>query len=274
MKHFVKLLNFEVSRFMLLFSIMMGAIVGCQFTSVLFSAKDFVNRVQQVMKDENISVVQYAEQYGKFDITFILSTPTFYAPIVFGITVLVLYVFFIWYRDWFGRANFSYRLFMLPMNRIHVYFSKLVTILLFIFTALVVEIAVLYSMTSVVQWIVPAELYEQISLQHIFVYEFLSLILPVSVTTFAFNYVLGIAGVTVVFTAIIFERSYRLKGIGFGILYTLLAVALISIPVLYQTMTSMLFINELMLATASMAIVVIVMSIFVAKHLLTNKINV
>lgn len=274
MKHFAKLLNFEVSRFMLLFSIMMGAIVGCQLAIVLISAKGFVNRAQQVMKNENLSILQYAEQYGKYDLTFPLSAPTFFAPIVFGITVLLIYVFFIWYRDWFGRANFSYRLFMLPMNRIQVYFAKLAAILLFTFTALVVEIAVLYSMTAIVPTIVPSEIYEPLRIEQIFVYEFLSLILPISVKTFAFNYLLGITAVMVVFTVILFERSYRLKGIGLGLLFAVIAIAVVLIPYIYQVMTSMLFIHEVMLATAVMAIIVSALSIFTANYLLKHKINV
>ena len=36
----------------------------------------------------------------------------------------MIYVFFIWYRDWLGKYTFAYRLLMLPTTRINIYFAK------------------------------------------------------------------------------------------------------------------------------------------------------
>ena len=38
--------------------------------------------------------------------------------------ILIIYVFFIWYRDWLGKNTFIYRLLMLPTARIQCLFGK------------------------------------------------------------------------------------------------------------------------------------------------------
>ena len=45
-------------------------------------------------------------------------------PIALCVVVLIIYVFFIWYRDWLGKNTFIYRLLMLPTARIQCLFSK------------------------------------------------------------------------------------------------------------------------------------------------------
>ena len=48
------------------------------------------------------------------------------------IVALIFYCFIIWYRDWFGKNTFAYRLLMLPTSRLNLYIAKATTILLFI----------------------------------------------------------------------------------------------------------------------------------------------
>lgn len=274
MKRFWKLLNFEVSRFILLFAIMMGAAVGVQLTQVVLTTKHYLQRVHTIMEDNRLTYETYASQYGIFEISQTISSFAFIGPIMFVIAVLVIYTFFIWYRDWFGKANFSYRLMMLPMQRISVYFAKLTSLLLFIFAALAVEVAVLYIMFGYIENTLPAELYNAYSLQVIYFDEIYALVLPTSLKLFLFNYVIGITAVTVVFTMVLFERSFRLKGIFFSIAFAVAMLAIILAPIVYQAMTSMLFLNEMYLIVSVIALIICGVSILTSNYLLKHKINV
>ena len=48
----------------------------------------------------------------------------FLGPIALCIAALIIYVFFIWYRDWLGKNTFAYRLLMLPTDSNEYLFSE------------------------------------------------------------------------------------------------------------------------------------------------------
>lgn len=274
MIRFMKLLNFEVSRFIIIFSFMMGTVVGCQFVAAYLKVKVYLDNTHRTMRNNSLTYEEFAKEYGKFDLSVILGSTTFIAPILFIIAVLVIYVFYIWYRDWFGKATFSYRLMILPTNRINVYFAKLLVLLLFIFVALAVEVAIIYSLTAWVPKLIPVEIYNALSMKALFINDIFFLVLPTSFKLFLFNYVLGITAVCIVFTMILFERSFRLKGIVFAILFALLSVAIILLPAIYQDFTSMLYYNELYISMFVISLLTCGLSITTANYLLKHKINV
>ena len=274
MNRFLKLLNFEVSRFILIFSIMMGILISWQLVSARYNAKNYVNNALMTMKNNGYTFEEYVYERGPYTMNAVIETFSFIRPILFCIAVLVIYVFFIWDRDWLGKATFSYRLLMLPTNRMNIFFAKLLTILLFIFTALAIEVGVIYTLKAWIPNIVPPELYQAIDINSILAFDFYHLLFPTTVKGFIFNYFIGTAIVTIIFTLILFERSYRLKGIVFGILFAVLCLVIILIPVIYQEITMKLFSNELYALTFVAFVITFVMSLFTSKYLLKDKINI
>ena len=61
---------------------------------------------------------------GLFSFLILHKSDVVYGTISSVHVVLIIYVFFIWYRDWFGKNTFIYRLFMLPTARINVYLQR------------------------------------------------------------------------------------------------------------------------------------------------------
>ena len=78
-------------------------------------------------------------------------------PIIFCIAMLMIYVFFIWYRDWFGKNTFIYRLLMLPTERITIYFSKLTAILFFVLGLVALQIVLMLIEIQIINSIVSAD---------------------------------------------------------------------------------------------------------------------
>ncbi len=85
---------------------------------------------------------------------------------------------------------------------------------------------------QVLQWMIPAEFYTDFSLTEINNLYLLNILFPKTFIDFIFIYGAGLAAVCIVFTAILFERSFRLKGIFLGILYCAVSLLLILAPVL------------------------------------------
>ena len=69
----------------------------------------------------------------------------------------MIYVFFIWYRDWFGKSSFIYRLLMLPTKRIHIYFAKLTAIMFLVLGLIALQILLMPIEMQIVNSIVPAD---------------------------------------------------------------------------------------------------------------------
>src|SRR5699024_2551778 len=94
----------------------------------------------EFMQDMNFSLI---------DVTYSIG---FVAPIGIGVAALLFYMFFIWYRDWFARNAFIYRLLTLPTSRMNVYFAKLTTIILTVIGLVAYQIAVIKVLTIIIKW--------------------------------------------------------------------------------------------------------------------------
>ena len=142
-------------------------------------------------------------------------------PIALCVAVLIIYVFFIWYRDWLGKNTFSLS-FVDVANEldINIYLAKATTILLFVLGLVALQLLLFPVEGQVLQWMVPTEFRTDLSIYEITKVELFKYIFPTALLlNLFFIMVAGMIAVFIVFTAILFERSFRLKGIIYGILY-------------------------------------------------------
>jgi len=132
MKNYLQLVNFEINRFFKLYLILIGLTIVSQLSGAMIVSKIYMKNAKQMMAKRQFSMNQYIEEYGTFSFGQFTYSEWFLLPIFFCIAILIIYVFFIWYRDWFGKNTFIYRLLMLPLERITIYFAKLTTIMLLV----------------------------------------------------------------------------------------------------------------------------------------------
>ncbi|MEK0315837.1 hypothetical protein [Cohnella sp. 56] len=134
--------------------------------------------------------------------------------------VLLAYVLIIWYRDWFGKQPFIYRQLMVPGGRTPMYFAKLTAILLFIFAMLAWQLLLMPVLQLEYAWLAPAWLKEDsLFTDAMYASRILEMLLPLDFATFAARYGIGIWLVLLVFTGILLERSYRIRGLILAIFY-------------------------------------------------------
>ena len=274
MNHYIKLVNFEVKRFSKFFLSLIVAVVVTQIIGAIVTSLHYVNNAERTMLLEQMPVSEYILNYGAYSLQNFLFTEYFILSIVFAAAVLMIYVFFIWYRDWLGKSSIIYRLLMLPTARLNVYFAKFTTILLFVFGLLGMQIFLLEVVKLIIRSIVPEQLHLDQNIIFIYSSEVLEILYPNSPLQFIFYYGLGAALVAIIFTAILFERSYQLKGIFFALIFTVISVIIIFIPVIIQEITNYFYLNEIILMTIVSSILAIALAVYLAGHLLKRKINV
>src|SRR5690625_4881678 len=106
--------------------------------------------------------------------------------------------------------------------------------------------------------------------------EYLQILIPQSFIEFILYYGLGFMAVMILFTAILFERSYRVKGIVLGLIYSCLAVAFLFLPVLVNEffMEYFFYPLEILLLEIVVGLVIIAGSIWLSRFLLKNSVTV
>ncbi|WP_409296728.1 hypothetical protein V1498_02430 [Peribacillus sp. SCS-26] len=274
---FLKLLNFEISRFIKIYVSLLVLTVVVQFAGVLILSNKIVNNAEKIMKEEMISLQQYLQNYGKTNFSSIMESLWFLAPIMISAAALLLYLFLIWYREWTGKNTFIYRLLMLPASRMNIYFTKALTILLMVLGLVALQLAILPLEISFFKAIVPADYRVNLDMKTLIYSNPATMILiPPTFMQFLLHYGGGIMAVFVLFTAILLERSFRIKGIILGVIYCAGALALIVLPLFYAVMKGemLLYPSELLLLEVLLGLIVCGISIWMSARLLNKRVSV
>lgn len=275
MKDFIKLLNFELGRFFKIYLALAALTIVLQIAGTVKISKHFLESFEMVIRVEGISIDEFLNQYGAFSLHQVINSGWFNFPIMLAIAALIFYCFLIWYRDWFGKNTFIYRLLMLPTARINIYLSKAISIFLMVLGLVALQIILLQVEGSIVKWLVPANLridFTTLELIESTVGQYhLGLIIPLSLIQFLVHYGVGFMLVFVLFTAILFERSYRLKGILYGGVYAVISIGVFFLPAMIGIE---LYPEEWFFLELFLGIVVTVTSIWLGNYLLNKKVTV
>ncbi|MFD2759993.1 hypothetical protein [Lentibacillus juripiscarius] len=272
MNRLTKLVNFELSRFMKIYLVLIAMTVIIQVTGVIVKANKYMSEANTAIYEDMLSRAQFIEQNGQISFMAIARSLWFMAPIAICAAALIFYVFMIWYRDWFGKNTFIYRLLMLPTARLNVYLAKLISIFAMVLGLVSVQLIILPLENSVLKWLVPTDFRSDMTVGQIINWDYLTMLVPQTFTEFILYYGAGFMALTIVFTAILFERSFKWKGIIAGIGYVAISVVIFILPVL--SMGDYFYPLEILGLEVVMGLIVTTMSIWVGNFLLKRKITV
>lgn len=277
MNKYLKLVNFEFNRFAKIFAVMLGITLVSQIVGVIVTSKSYLSRANERIYQsvDPISKADFLTQIGPMSFANVVRSLWFIGPIALCVAAVLFYIFFIWYRDWFGKNTFVYRLLMIPTTRLNVFFAKITTILVSTFGFVAFQLILLPIETTLLKWMVPSDFRIDMSIQDILnSFHQLQIIVPTSFIEFILYYGTGFMAVTILFTAILFERSFRWKGIIVGAGYCVVAIAVFISPFLIQEFSHYFYPIELLALMGVTGIIVITASIWVSGFLLKNKITV
>lgn len=277
MKSYLKLVNFEFNRFAKLFAVLLGITLVVQIAGVIVLSKIYLNMANEKIYEEFMPKTEFLLNFGQMSFLSVTRSVWFLGPIALCIAGVGFYIFLIWYRDWFGKNTFIYRLLMLPTTRLNVFYAKITNILLATFGFVAFQLILIPIETMVFRRMLPKEFRVDMSVKEIVgSMPELHILFPNNFLEMVLYYGAGVMVVSILFTAILFERSFRWKGVFVGILFSLAAVAVFLSPLLLQefVLNDFFYPLELFVLEIVMALIVLAGSIWMSGFLLKNKITV
>ena len=277
MGSFMKLFAFEINRFIKLYIALLAVIFIIQLGTVLFEASSYMALVKEVTKGGRASPEQFLNEYWPFSLVDVIYTRGFLIPIALGAVSVIIYLFFIWYRDWFARNTFIYRLLMLPVNRMTIYFAKLATIIVSVLGLISAQLVYLVIYKQIVKWIVPIVYRTDMKTSLLVASSDLSVLIPTHFSLFLIIYGLGTLFIIVLFTVILLERSFKLVGLLLGIIYTSFAIGLFILPFVVQFIffdTFYLYTDEMFYVQLVISFIIGGVSLWISYILINRKVTV
>jgi hypothetical protein len=276
MKAYGKLVHMELHRVRWLLAALMALTLVIQVAALVWTAGSGVADIREA---ETIGRSAFFSDDKLSFSWLIFSTQLLFAlPILLSIAVLVIYVFLIWYRDWFGRSTFIYRLLTLPTARRNVYFAKATAVLLLILILISFQLILLPLEEWLFKLVVPSDLWEPSTFTDaILANQAFAWVIPLDGSRFLVSIGLGMAGVFALFGAILLERSYRVRGILLALLYLAACLTIVIYPLLtlgIDQTYSYLYPYEILLIELAIIIAVTLLSIWMSLRLLDKKITV
>lgn len=277
MGSFMKLFAFEINRFIKLYIALLAVIFIIQLGTVLFEASSYMALVKEVTKGGRASPEQFLNEYWSFSLVDVIYALGFLIPIALGAVSVIIYLFFIWYRDWFARNTFIYRLLMLPVNRMTIYFAKLATIIVSVLGLISAQLVYLVIYKQIVKWIVPIVYRTDMKTSLLVASSDLSVLIPTHFSLFLIIYGLGTLFIIVLFTVILLERSFKLVGLLLGIIYTSFAIGLFILPFVVQFIffdTFYLYTDEMFYVQLVISFIIGGVSLWISYILINRKVTV
>lgn len=277
MNRYLKLLNFEFNRFIKVYLSLISITIIMQVTGVFVVSNQYLKDAHIGIYEEGMSMNDFIAWNGTMDMFKVIRSVWFMGPIALCASALIIYMFLIWYRDWFGKNTFIYRLLMLPTERLNVFFAKATAIMIMVIGLVAVQLILLPIESYILKLIVPLEYRVDLTVSGIIRnYEKLQAILPLTFTDFLLYYGIGLLVMTVLFTIILLERSYRLKGIFIGVLYGVSTVLVFISPLLIQNILNKPLFHslELLVIEIVLGVLIITGSIWCSQFLLRKKVSV
>lgn len=277
MNRYLKLVNFELNRFIRIYIVLAAITIIAQIVGVMAMSNRYLDLANVVINKDHVSKETFLDEYGYMSFANITDTLWFLGPIALSIAALIFYSFFIWYRDWFGKNTFIYRLLMLPTPRINVYLAKATALFLMVLGLISLQLILLPIESKILQFMVPVDFRTDFSINEVITsFHYLTVFYPRTFIGFILSYGTGFMAVFVLFTVILFERSYRLKGIFFGAIYGVLTVVVFFLPDIVEMIlrTQYLYPSEVLALRIALGLIITTMSIWVSYYLLRKKIRV
>lgn len=276
MNRYIKLVNFEFNRIAKVFFTLVVIVLVSQMLGVIIKCSQYLDRAKHAITVESLTKAEFLQKAGQISMSKIADSLWFQGPVDLCIGFVAFYIFLIWYRDWFGKNTFIYRLLMLPTARVHVFLAKLTTILMITFGFVAIQLILLLIENQIFQSMIPKGLRMNLGLQQTLMQtNLISSVIPNQLDQFILSYTAGITMVSILFTAILFERSFRLKGIFIAVGYCLATIIFFCLPLILQTLLHNYFYNsELFQLMIFTGLIALFGSIGMSRTLLNKRIRV
>ena len=269
-----KLLQFEFNR---LWKVLIGLILFnmvVQPLGVIWSTYRYFNRdVSAGTTLEMPGTVARALAFNEVTQSGIVTL-----AILFTVFALIFYTFYTWYREWYGKSRFSYRLMMIPGNRMQVYFAKLLALYIGVLLLVALQIVLLAVGNWIFEWVLSEDVIRPIHLFELYYWNAFGNEIFLPVRQIMINrYVTGFMTLNIVFVGILLERSFGLAGFISGLAFYLISligsVAVISV-IGGQAYKWYLFYDEALYMMYGIMVLYTLICIGISHYLINHRLRV
>lgn len=216
MKKFISLLSFEMNRFLRFLLPTLAVVAGLQIFTALTKIFSYNSELEKMLaRGESL------ELYPDFTVQDITGSTLFELSILLIVLVFAFYSFFTWYREWLGKNTFIYRLLMLPTSRTYIILTKSLVFLIGGLLAFAFQFGMYFIHLNLGEWLVTSGHYQSLGIHDVQpMYGIIQHVLfPKTVFQFLSYYSFAFAALISLFTGILIERSFGMKGFIFGVIY-------------------------------------------------------
>ena len=190
----------------------------------------------------------------------------------FAVLLCLLYSLVIWYRDYFSKSKTIATLLMLPQKRFNIYISKFLTVIMMIFGIIASQFLFWFIDLVIIKIIlnVNTEGFLNVFKTMLVQQNMISNLVFNQPIDFMMVDILGvIIAVTVLFTGVIIERSFRKIGVALGSIYVVASIGIY----IYVTVSYCIYSDILLKAHLLYYILMFIVSILISINLLNKRVS-
>ena len=190
----------------------------------------------------------------------------------FAVLLCLLYSLVIWYRDYFSKSKTIATLLMLPQKRFNIYISKFLTVIMMIFGIIASQFLFWFIDLVIIKIIlnVNTEGFLNVFKTMLVQQNMISNLVFNQPIDFMMVDILGvILAVTVLFTGVIIERSFRKIGVVLGSIYVVASIGIY----IYVTVSYCIYSDILLKAHLLYYILMFIVSILISINLLNKRVS-
>ncbi|WP_214843524.1 hypothetical protein [Exiguobacterium sp. s150] len=265
----LKLIGWEVERVTKPYLILISLLVVTQFAWLGYFLWSETALYEEIRRT---GTPDYVLTFGNY----IGGTP-FILSIGFAVAAMLLYSFWIWYRDFQGRGTFMMRLLLIPQQRMLVFVAKLATMTLMVLGLLSVQwIALKLQYISFTEWFDSQMIPVRGTFEHAIRSDgTLYVMYPASLVNFLIHQMLVVLVILFIFTFVLMERSLWQRTLWAPILAMLMLGMLIVVPVtVFFFLENRLFMDEMVFVVILGLIGWVSATIWIGRRYLTKKLSV
>ncbi|MCT4782969.1 MULTISPECIES: hypothetical protein [Exiguobacterium] len=265
----LKLVGWEVERVTKPYLILISLLVVTQFAWLgyfLWSETAFYEEMRRTGTPDY--VLTFSNYIG--------GTP-FILSIGFAVTAMLMYSFWIWYRDFQGRGTFMMRLLMIPQQRMFVFTAKLFTMMLMVLGLFSIQWIVLkIEYIAFTNWFNSQMMPISGSFERAISFDgALAIMFPASLFNFFVHQIVIVLVILFIFTFVLIERSLWQHTIWASVFAGLKLVGILAVPIIgYFFIEKRLIYDETLLFIGGVLVSMFFMTVWMIRHYLTKKLNV
>lgn len=274
MNNILTLYDMEFKRIYKIYFTLIGILLASNIGATLFSIYSVPSRTSDiegnpitvnVLKSEE--GIRYIYEYLIGDLTSITKM-----AVAFSVLLCLLYSLVIWYRDYFSKSKTIATLLMLPQKRFNIYISKFLTVIMMIFGIIASQFLFWFIDLVIIKIIlnVNTEGFLNVFKTMLVQQNMISNLVFNQPIDFMMVDILGvILAVTVLFTGVIIERSFRKVGAVLGAIYVVASIVLY----IYVTTSYGIYSDILLKVHLLYYLVMFIVSTLISINLLNKRVS-